>query len=99
MGPVTILVKGSVAWCSGIGLIGPAALSEHIDEFQKEGAFQIAEIYAYRGETDQAFERLERAYKQRDGGLSQMKGDPLLRSLERDPCYPAFLKKMKLPID
>ncbi len=48
-------------------------------------AFQIAEIYAYRGETDKAFEWLERAYKQRDGGLSQMKGDPLLRSLERDP--------------
>jgi len=62
-------------------------------------AFQIAEIYAYRGEADKAFEWLERAYKQRDGGLSQMKGDPLLSSLERDPRWHAFLKKMKLPVD
>ena len=76
-----------------------AALTEYIETYQNEAAFQIAEIYAYRGETDKAFEWLERAYKQRDGGLSQMKGDPLLRSLERDPRYTAFLKKMKLPVN
>jgi serine/threonine protein kinase/Tfp pilus assembly protein PilF len=75
------------------------ALAEYIEKFQNEAAFQIAEIYAYRGETDKAFEWLERAYKQRDSGLAQLKGDPLLRSLERDPRWTAFLKKMKLPID
>jgi hypothetical protein len=26
-----------------------------------------------------------------------MKGDPLLKNLERDPRYAAFLKKMRLP--
>jgi serine/threonine protein kinase/tetratricopeptide (TPR) repeat protein len=75
------------------------ALAEYIEEFQNDSAFQIAEVYAYRGETDKAFDWLERAYKQRDGGLAQMKGDPLLHSLERDPRYTAFLKKMKLPVD
>ena len=40
---------------------------------------------------------LERAYKQRDGGLASMKGDPLLRNLESDPRWKAFLQKMKLP--
>jgi hypothetical protein len=30
-------------------------------------------------------------------GLTLMKGDPLLRNLERDPSWPAFLKKMILP--
>ena len=76
-----------------------AALAEFIEKYQNEAAFQIAEIYAYRGETDKAFEWLERAYKQRDGGLAEMKGDPLLRSLHGDPRWPAFLKKMKLPVD
>ena len=52
-----------------------AALAEFIEKYQNEWAFQIAEICAYRGETDKAFEWLERAYKQRDGGLSEMKGD------------------------
>jgi hypothetical protein len=54
---------------------------------------------ATRGETDKAFEWLERAYEQRDGGLSEIKGDPLLRSLEHDPRYRPFLQKMKLPVD
>ena len=62
-----------------------AALFEYIEKYQNEMAFQIAEIYAYRAETDKSFEWLERAYKQRDGGLTQMKGDPLLRNLEHDP--------------
>jgi serine/threonine protein kinase/Tfp pilus assembly protein PilF len=75
-----------------------AALAEYIKEYQNEAAFQIAEIYAYRSETDKAFEWLERSYSQRDAGLAQMKGDPLLRNLESDPRYTALLKKMKLPI-
>ena len=76
-----------------------AALAEYIKEFQNDGAFQIAEIYAYRGEINKAFEWLERAYKLRDVGLSQMKGDPVLRNIEKDPRYSAFLQKMKLPLD
>jgi TolB-like protein/tetratricopeptide (TPR) repeat protein len=60
-------------------------------------AFQIAEIYAWRGEKDQAFAWLERAYAQRDGGLTRVKSDPLLDSLRTDPRYRAFLDKMRLP--
>ena len=76
-----------------------AALATFIEGNQNEGGYQIAEIYAYRGETDKAFEWLERAYKQRDGGLTEMKGDPLLRNIKKDPRYTAFLQKMKLPVD
>jgi TolB-like protein/Tfp pilus assembly protein PilF len=75
-----------------------AALAELLEKDSEGAAFQIAEVYAFRGEKDKAFEWLERAYAQRDGGLSQMKGDPLLRSLESDPRYAAFLKKMRLPL-
>jgi hypothetical protein len=59
-----------------------AALAEYIANNQNEGAFQIAEILAFRGEIDRAFEWLDRAYAQRDGGLTEMKGDPLLKNLE-----------------
>jgi eukaryotic-like serine/threonine-protein kinase len=75
-----------------------AALAEYIEKFQNESAYQIAEIYAYRGEKDKTFEWLERAFKQRDGGLSEIKGDPLLRNIETDPRYAEFMKKMKLPL-
>ncbi len=73
-----------------------AALAELAAKYQAGAAVQIAEVYAFRGEADRAFEWLERAYAQRDPGLSQMKGEPLLKSLERDPRYAAFLKKMRL---
>jgi len=75
-----------------------AALAEFIKKFGDVGAFQAAEIYAYRGEADQAFEWLERAYRQRDGGCAHVKGDPLLKNIERDPRWAAFLKKMRLPV-
>jgi eukaryotic-like serine/threonine-protein kinase len=74
-----------------------SALAEFVAKYQAVDAFQVAELYAFRGDTDKAFEWLERAYAQRDGGLTGMKGDPLLKSLERDPRYAAFLKKMRLP--
>jgi eukaryotic-like serine/threonine-protein kinase len=73
------------------------AVAELIDKGSEDAGFQIAEIYAFRAETDRAFEWLERAYAQRDGGLAEIKGDPLLRTLEPDPRYAAFLKKMRLP--
>jgi len=74
-----------------------AALKELVEKYPNEWAFQIAEVYAYRGELDSALHWLERAYAQHDTGLGQMKGDPLLKNLEKDPRYITFLKKMKLP--
>jgi tetratricopeptide (TPR) repeat protein len=75
-----------------------AALSDFVAKFQDNAAFQIAEVYAYRGEVDQAFAWLDRAYAQRDTGLAEIKGDRLLRSLEQDPRYAALLRKMRLPV-
>ena len=60
-------------------------------------AYQIAEVYAYRNQADQAFEWLDQAYAQRNSGLMQMKVDPLLKSLHKDPRFAAFLKKLNLP--
>jgi TolB-like protein len=60
-------------------------------------AYQIAEIHAWRGERDQAFEWLERARRQHDGGLSAIKIDRTLTSLHNDPRYHALLRELKLP--
>jgi TolB-like protein/Tfp pilus assembly protein PilF len=73
------------------------ALDELIAKHAQDSAFQIAEAYSWRGEKDKAFEWLERAYKQRDGGLAEIKGDQLLASLRSDPRYKALLRKMNLP--
>jgi TolB-like protein/DNA-binding winged helix-turn-helix (wHTH) protein/Tfp pilus assembly protein PilF len=74
------------------------ALKQLIATYQNDCAFQIAEVYAYRGETDIAFEWLDRAYRQRDAGAPELKTDPLVRSLRQDPRYTELLKKMRLPM-
>jgi hypothetical protein len=68
---------------------------------QKEGhgwAFQIAQVHAFAGETDEAFLWLDRALEQRDMGAAlEMKGDPLLRKIRGDPRYALLLARMSLP--
>jgi len=59
-------------------------------------AYQIAEAYAFRNQSDKAFAWLERAYVQRSGTLSGVKVDPLMQNLRRDPRYAAFLRKLNL---
>ena len=69
-----------------------AALAALKSKHAGEMAYQIAEVHAFRGEADPAFEWLERAYDQRDGGLSDIKSDRFLRGLVGDPRYKALLR-------
>jgi len=74
-----------------------AQLATLTREHASDDAFIIAEAHAYRGEIDEAFRWLDRAYAQKDPQLYLVKGDRLLKNLERDPRHKAFLHKMKLP--
>jgi len=80
----------------GHGAESETALRELTEKHSDTMACQIAEGHAVRGEVDEAFEWLERAYEQRDGGLVEMKLNPLFRSLHGDPRWGVFLKKMGL---
>ena len=86
---------GSIFVASPTGVA--AGAGELIKTEAADEAYQIAEIYAWRGEKDQAFMWLDRAYAQHDGGLIEVKADKLLASLRADARYAAFLRKMNLP--
>jgi DNA-binding winged helix-turn-helix (wHTH) protein len=73
-----------------------AALSKYIAKYASF-TYGAAEVYAFRNQSDEAFEWLDRAYAQRNTGLIQTKVDPLLKSLHKDPRFAAFLKKLNLP--
>jgi TolB-like protein/DNA-binding winged helix-turn-helix (wHTH) protein len=73
------------------------ALKELIAKHHASEAYGIAAVYAFRNQSDEAFEWLDRAYAQRDGGLIETKVDPRLKSLHSDPRYAAFLKKLNFP--
>jgi tetratricopeptide (TPR) repeat protein len=74
-----------------------AALARLTEDGAKDLAFYIAEVHAFRGESDEAIAWLNRAYNQKDVELYLIKGDPLLKRLEGDPRYKALLRKMNLP--
>jgi TolB-like protein/cytochrome c-type biogenesis protein CcmH/NrfG len=59
-------------------------------------AFNVAEVYAMRGENDLAFKWLERARLQRDSSVVETKVSPFLRSLHGDRRWGPFLRKIGL---
>jgi len=74
-----------------------AALSEMIARDRNLLAYQIAEVYAWRGEKDKAFEWLQIAVDNHDTGTLALLIDPLMRSLRDDPRYKNLVVKVGLP--
>jgi len=91
-------LSGEVLAFHAVGRSGDSdkALKKLIATHQNDSAYQIAEGYAYRGEVDNAFAWLERAYRQRDPGTPEFTTDPLMKNLRQDPRYAELLKKMNL---
>jgi TolB-like protein len=75
-----------------------AALTDLIANSRDSLAYQVAEIYAVRHETDKAFEWLQIAFDNHDGGMPSLLVDPLLYNLRDDPRYKALVAKMNFPI-
>jgi TolB-like protein len=74
-----------------------AALAEMVARDRNLLAYQIAEVYAWRGETDKAFEWLQISYDNHDTGTLSLLIDPLMRGLRGDPRYKGMLEKAGLP--
>ena len=73
------------------------ALADMVANDRNLLAYQIAEVYAWRGETDKAFEWLQISYDNHDTGLLSLLIDPLMRGLRSDPRYKIMVEKVGLP--
>ncbi len=71
-------------------------LDELLGKHSAGCAYQVGVAYAWRGQPDKAFEWLDRAYAQHDGGLQMSKVDLRLASLHGNPRYDALSKKVGL---
>jgi TolB-like protein/DNA-binding winged helix-turn-helix (wHTH) protein/Tfp pilus assembly protein PilF len=74
-----------------------AALQMLIAQHAATDASRIAMTYAYRNEKQLALQWLERAYAQRDAGLMEMVGEPLLKNISAESRFHAILRAMNLP--
>ena len=72
------------------------ALCTLLEHNAHHSAAQISAIYAMRGDADAAFHWLERAYAQRDSGVTHMKLFWQFQRLNTDPRWKPLLKKMRL---
>ncbi len=71
-----------------------AALNQMISKSAKESAWNIAYVYAFRGEADRCFEWLEKAIEFRDPGLSLTAVQWTFTKVHQDPRWLPFLRKI-----
>ena len=71
-----------------------AALATLIAKAEKDGPYNIAYVYAFRGEADKAFEWLDKAVQYQDPGLSEIVPEHLFDNIHSDPRWLPFLRKI-----
>ena len=73
---------------------------DHTQERARKGVYipstEFADLYSQLGEKDQAFEWLEKAYKEREGGLMFLKVNLDWDPLRDDPRFQDLLRRMNL---
>jgi TolB-like protein len=72
------------------------ALAKLERDHANDNATEIGVIYANRGDVDQAFKWLDRAYRQHEGNLGMIKANPLLKNVQADPRFNQLLIKLGL---
>jgi TolB-like protein/tetratricopeptide (TPR) repeat protein len=73
-----------------------ALLQQMIIENGDDAAYQVAEIFAFGDDVDEAFDWLHRAWRQRDGGMSELIGNYFLSNLENDVRWRDLLTTLSL---
>ena len=70
------------------------ALAALIAKSERDAPSNIASVYAYRGEADQAFEWLDKAIEYSDPGLADIVTENLFDTIHADPRWLLFLRKI-----
>ena len=70
------------------------ALAALIAKYEKDWSYNIAGVYAFRGESDKAFEWLDKAVENKDGGITETATDPTFAKIRADPRWLPFLRKV-----
>jgi len=74
-------------------------LKQLVEDWGHDSWPNIAHVYAYRHEKDEAFKWLDKAYENRDGSLLEILNYPEFENLWGDPRWNAFIDKLGLPKD
>ncbi len=81
-------------YATGQKAAAEAALGELIAQSETESAYNIAYLYALRGEADEAFDWLDKAVEYKDPGVAEIALEPLFTNLHSDPRWLPFLREI-----
>jgi TolB-like protein/class 3 adenylate cyclase len=70
------------------------ALTALVAKYEKDGSYNIACVYAFRGDADQAFEWLDKALEYHDPRLTDIVTENLFDKIHSDPRWLPFLRKI-----
>jgi len=93
-GPFGMLGLPMVYHALGREADSDAALAELIAEYEKQAAYNIAYVYAFRDQADVAFEWLDKAVEFGDPGLSEILVERLFANVHDDPRWLPFLESI-----
>ena len=71
-----------------------SSLRELIEKYEQEAAYNIAYVYAFRGESDLAFAWLDRAMQYGDPGLTAILLQPEFANIHGDSRWIPFLESI-----
>ena len=71
-----------------------AVLADLIEKFGDGAAYNIAYVLAFRGDSDRAFEWLEKAVEFKDSGLVDIPVENLFSNIHPDPRWLPFLESI-----
>lgn len=72
-------------------------LAELIEKHPRRASYLIAKAYGFFGNSQPAFEWLDRAFREKAKALTDLQSEPAFRAWRGDPRYKALLRKMQLP--
>lgn len=92
--PLRLLGMAQAYHALGNKAASDAALATLIAKYAKADPYNIASVYAYRGEADLAFIWLDKAVQAADPQLAGIQADPLLDKLRADPRWLPLMRKL-----
>ena len=73
-------------------------MAELIAGWPERNSYQIAAVYAFRDQTEEALEWLQKAYDNGDAGMMIILGDPMFDSVRDEPAFNQIVSDMGLKV-
>ena len=92
-------IESMIVYASGNTEKEDKLLKKLVDDWGHDSWPNIAIVYAYRNDVDEAFDWLEQSYDVKDPSLFSLLNTPAFKNLHGDPRWNAFINKLGLPED